>query len=231
MYLLVAGFGCIALAIIPGMPPTIAISFTWVGAAWLLTSFSMILGSKFFKLRIRDRVLDSLQLKGDERVLDIGCGRGLMLIGLAKRLPNGKAVGIDLWKKADQSGNTEEAVRRNAQVENVTDRIEIETGDMRRMPFHHESFDHVVSSWAIHNLPDTESRSSAIIESIRVLKPGGKLIVVDIFSIDEYVELLRTIHMEDVTVSKPNFTFIVPSRTIRATKPIRRIVDKNLTLS
>ena len=36
-------------------------------------------------------------LTGDEKVLDVGCGRGLLLIGAAKRLKSGKATGIDVW--------------------------------------------------------------------------------------------------------------------------------------
>ena len=69
------------------------------------------------KLRLRDRVLDGLALRGDEQVLDVGCGHGLMLLGAAKRLKKGKAIGVDIWQKEDQAGNDPEATRENARRE------------------------------------------------------------------------------------------------------------------
>src|ERR1700685_2446254 len=107
--LAVAGVGCLHISFVPGIPDAMKIALLFMGAAWLFTAVLMVLGSRVFKLKIRDGVLDSLNLKGSERALDIGCGRGLLLIGLAKRLPNGKAVGIDLWQTKDQSGNQAEA--------------------------------------------------------------------------------------------------------------------------
>jgi len=38
-------------------------------------------------------------------VLDVGCGRGLLLIGAARRLTTGKAVGVDIWQAEDRVGN------------------------------------------------------------------------------------------------------------------------------
>src|SRR6266487_2572586 len=68
------------------------------GISMVLTALIMIWGSKVGKISLRERVLDSLQLRGDECVLDVGCGRGLFLLGAAKRLSTGKAIGVDLWR-------------------------------------------------------------------------------------------------------------------------------------
>ena len=57
---------------------------------------------KFFEW---DRILDRLHLRGDEAVLDMGCGRGAVLTALASRLTTGRVTGIDIWSKKDQSGN------------------------------------------------------------------------------------------------------------------------------
>src|SRR5580658_8195489 len=62
-----------------------------IGLALLLVGGFMVWSSRVAKLGLRDRLLDSLQLKGDEKILDVGCGRGLLLIGAAKRLKTGKA--------------------------------------------------------------------------------------------------------------------------------------------
>ena len=85
----------------------------------------MVWGSKVGKVRGRDRLLDSLPWQGDEAVLDVGCGRGLLLIGAAKRLTTGKAVGVDIWQAEDLSGNRPEATQENARLEGVSDRVEV----------------------------------------------------------------------------------------------------------
>ena len=60
----------------------------------------------------------------NEQILDLGCGRGAVLLLAAQRLTTGKAVGVDLWRTADQSGNSAEATRRNAEAEGVADRVD-----------------------------------------------------------------------------------------------------------
>src|SRR5262249_35156145 len=132
------------------------------GICWILTAAVMVFGSKVLKLRLRERLLDQIPWRGDEQVLDVGCGRGLMLIGAAKRLKTGKAVGVDLWQTEDQSGNSPDTTRANAVAENVTERIEIKTGDARHLPFEAGCFDVVVSSWALHNIYQRAGRDEAL---------------------------------------------------------------------
>jgi cyclopropane fatty-acyl-phospholipid synthase-like methyltransferase len=133
------------------------------------------------KLRIWDRELDRAGLQGDERLLDLGCGRGAVLIAAARRLPAGRAVGVDLWSK-DQSGNGPEATLANAAAAGVSDRVEVRTADMTALPFADGSFDVVTSALAIHNIPALEGRMRAVDEAMRVLRPGGQLIVADIWA-------------------------------------------------
>jgi len=143
------------------------------------------------KFAVWAELLDRLELKGDERLLDIGCGRGAVLLMAVQRLPRGRAVGVDLWSTKDQSGNAEEVTRRNAALEGVTDRVELQTADMRRLPFHDGSFDVVVSSLAIHNVPGASQRAKALREAARVLKPGGKLAIADIRHTSAYARELE----------------------------------------
>ena len=158
----------------------------------------MIWGSKVDKVRERDAVLDLLPWTGDEQVLDVGCGRGLMMVGAAKRLKTGKAIGIDIWRAADQSGNNGDAALRNAAIERVRERVELQTADMRAMPFGKASFDVVVSNWALHNLDARDDRQKALDEMIRVLKPGGTLLLTDIVNRQEYLEDLKALPVSDV---------------------------------
>ena len=61
----------------------------------------MVVYSKFMKFRHRDNMLGMVNWRGDERVLDVGTGAGLLLIGAAKKLNTGKATGVDVWSTVD----------------------------------------------------------------------------------------------------------------------------------
>ena len=143
-------------------------------------------------------VLDGLQLRGDERVLDLGCGRGAVLITAAQRLPRGRATGIDIWRRKDQSGNEAAATRRNAELEGVADRVEIVTGSMTALPFAAASFDLITANFAIHNIPRQAGRDQAIDEAMRVLRPGGRLVLADVRGTRFWLPRLAAAGMEGV---------------------------------
>jgi ubiquinone/menaquinone biosynthesis C-methylase UbiE len=178
----------------------------------------MVFGSKVLKLRLREHLLNKIEWRGNERVLDVGCGRGLMLIGAARRLTSGLATGVDVWQTTDQSGNSPETTRMNALAEGVAGRIEIKTGDARELPFESGSFDIVLSSWALHNLYEQTDRAKALAEIVRVLKPGGHVVLVDIRHASEFAQVLSVAGLADVRVSAPNFAFLTPSRVVTGTK-------------
>jgi len=146
------------------------------------------------------REVDALDLTGAEQVLDLGCGRGAVLLTVARRLTTGQAIGLDVWQAKDQSGNTEAATRRNADVEGLSDRIDLVTGDMRALPFDDASFDLVVSNLAVHNIPGADDRRTAVTEALRVLRPGGRLLLADAMHTDAYAATLRQAGALDVTV-------------------------------
>ena len=185
----------------------------------LVTAGLMVWSSKVGKLRQRERLIDTLGLTGDESVLDVGCGRGLLLNGVARRLTEGKAFGIDLWQNVDQSGNSQEAATANSEAENVADRVEIRTADMRELPFPDGTMDAVVSSIAIHNVPDKEGRAKAIREIARVLKPKGRVALQDLRCTDEYVETLKGLGWKEVELSGPIFMIFPPVRMVTGRKP------------
>ena len=168
--------------------PLAALAF--YGAFFLANAFSFLYTTRHGKFQVWDEILDELRLGGDQRVLDMGCGRGAVLIAVAKRLTSGRVTGIDLWSTHDQSGNSREVTLRNASLEGVEDRIEIETGDMRALPFPDASFDVVVSSLAIHNIRSSADRAKAVTEAWRVLKPGGGLAIADIRATARYAGAL-----------------------------------------
>ncbi len=118
-------------------------------------------------------LLDAAALRPGERVLDVGCGLGLMLIGAARRLTTGKATGIDIWQVEDLSGNRAEATLENARREGVADRVEVQTADMRKMPFPDASFDVVLCTQVLEHSTDP---AQAVRELARVTAPGGRVL-------------------------------------------------------
>ena len=120
----------------------------------------------------------------------MGCGRGAVLMLAARRVPAGRAVGADVWRRRDQSGNSRAAAERNAAAEGVRDRVELVDADTRALPFASASFDVVVSSLAISNIREAGGRAQALREAMRVLRPGGRLRIVD-DGADRYAAVLR----------------------------------------
>ena len=162
------------------------------------------------------RLLDQLDLRGDERILDLGCGRGAVLLMAAQHLTTGRAVGVDLWRRVDQSGNSMEATRRDAIAEGVADRVKLHTGDMTALPFEDNSFDVIVSSLAVHNIGGGAGRKKAIHEAVRVLRPGGRLMIADVKATRLYAAQLAKLGMRGVARRRLGWQ---PWWVVTATKP------------
>lgn len=188
--------------------------FFVIGAALVFESFFMVYTSLSGKKKFLQKVVRGLQLHGSEQVLDVGCGRGLFTIEVAKKLSTGKVVGIDIWKRKDQTGSSLENAEKNARIENVKEKIEFVTADMSQLPFPDQSFDIAVSSLAIHNVRDKEQRKKTLSEISRVLKPNARLIIIDMQGIDEYAEMLEALGWHDIQVSKRNFRVFPPLRLL-----------------
>ncbi len=203
----------------PAAALPLAISLAIIGLSFAFAAVVMYLSSRVAKVKIRDLIIESIPWRGDENVLDVGCGRGLFLIGAAKHLKSGKATGIDLWNPQDLSGNTAEAALANAKAEGVEKRVKIETGDARKLPFAGQSFDVVLSSLALHNISYKTERTQALREIDRVLKPGGQLAIFDIFYTRQYAKFLEQLGFEDIRVSPLTLLWCVPTRSLTARKP------------
>src|SRR5262245_20228499 len=208
--LVVAG-GLAALGLglgLPGLPGGLAAAaLAFLAADLLAVAAAFLWYSRVGKLRQRDRLLDLLPWRGDETVLDIGCGRGLLLIGATQRLTSGKAVGVDIWRQVDLSGNHPEATLENARRVGVADRVEVRDGDARRLPFADATFDVVVSSLALHNIHGLEDRRRALREVARVLKPGGRVALLDLRHTGDYVRVLRQCGLADARRQAAGFFF------------------------
>ena len=124
---------------------------------------------------VRDRfyqdVADEISTKLQQgNVLDIGTGRGLLLIKIAQKSERLKAYGIDISNKAI------DAARRDALASGLANAPQFEVGDVCALPFEDEFFDLVVSTFSLHHWPDA---TAGLNEIFRVLKPGGEAWIYD----------------------------------------------------
>jgi SAM-dependent methyltransferase len=94
----------------------------------------------------------------------------------------------------------------------------IRTGDMRSMPFADASFDVAVSSLAIHNIAGDAGRRAAVGEIARVVKPGGRALLVDFAGTALYERALRELGRE-VSRSGLRFAIFPPVRVVEGRKP------------
>jgi len=158
----------------------------WSGLGCGLGGFLMLAYSLYGKFKHRDRMLNYVNWTGNEQVLDVGTGKGLLMIGAAKRLTTGKSTGIDIWNAEDLSGNNIANTLKNVEAEGVSDKISILNENVMNMSFANESFDVILSNMVIHNIYNKDGRKTACQEIARVLKPGGVVIISDYKHVKQY---------------------------------------------
>jgi arsenite methyltransferase len=194
------GLACLAGATVAavGGATVVAVAGVLLAVAPLLTIASYLYTTRAGKFVVWARLLRDLDLGGRERILDMGCGRGMVLLMAARPLRAGHAVGVDLWRTSDQSGNSPLTTLRNAELEGVRDRVDVVTADMRTLPFDEDCFDVVLSSLAMHNIRGAAQREAAVDEAVRVLRPGGRLLIADIARGGDYAQRLQRLGIVDV---------------------------------
>jgi len=198
------------------------------GLPLLLTAALYLHATRSGKFDVWAELLTGLRLRGDEHCLDMGCGRGAVMAMVAKLVPRGHVVGLDLWRTEDQSGNSPDVAWRNLVAEGVAERCDLKTGDMRAMPFDDNAFDLVVSSLAVHNIDERDLRNhtrrlQAVSEAARVLKPGGRLLITDLLWTRRYAQHLRQLGMHNVVQKSLGWRFwyapFLGADLVTATKP------------
>jgi SAM-dependent methyltransferase len=91
----------------------------------------------------------------------------------------------------------------------------------RELTFEDESFDVVVSSRALHEIPHPPGRELAVRQIVRVLRPGGRVVIVDVARTGEYVRTLQRTGMAGARRSRLRWSTLPPARVVEATKPRR----------
>jgi trans-aconitate 2-methyltransferase len=128
---------------------------------WDSSAYQRISGPQFSWGK---KVLARVSLRGDETVLDAGCGTGRLTRELLELLPCGRVVGVDL------SENMLRTARE--QLQDFHGRVEVVFADLQHLPFR-ESFDGIFSTAAFHWVPDHDQLFHSLHDALR---PGGWLI-------------------------------------------------------
>jgi SAM-dependent methyltransferase len=170
-------------------------TFYWPAGFLIGEGLLFLLYVKIGKFRHRDFMLSLHNWRGDENVLDVGCGRGLLLSGAAKRIAAlsgpGHATGIDVWSNVDMGGNSATATQHNLELEGVSRLCTLISQPAQAMPFPDAAFDVILSNLCLHNIYDAPTRHKALAQIVRVLKPGGVALISDYKRTGEYADEFR----------------------------------------
>lgn len=137
---------------------------------WLTTLYDPLMRWIVRESKFKPQLVKQAGIETDYRVLDLGCGTGTLTI-LTKRMhPGAEVVGVDV----------DSAVLgiARAKATRAATEVRFDEGSALHLLYPGESFDRVLSSLFFHHLR-REEKVQAAQESIRVLRPGGELHLVD----------------------------------------------------
>ena len=139
----------------------------------------------------RKKALKEIVDGTQQQILDVACGTGDSTIAIAKAMePGGRVTGIDI------SAGMMEPLMRKAAHEGVHDRIKLLQADALQMPFEADTFHRVTCAFGIRNFED---RKKGLAEFLRVLKPGGKAVILELGIPDKpFIKTLYDIYFRHI---------------------------------
>jgi ubiquinone/menaquinone biosynthesis C-methylase UbiE len=121
---------------------------------------------------LREMTVSLAQIQPGETILEVGCGTGTLTLAAKRRAgPAGKVFGIDIIPGMIESSRKKAAQARED--------ISFQLGSIDDIPFPADQFDAVLCSFMIFHMSDGVRRKG-LAEIHRVLKPGGRLLILDL---------------------------------------------------
>lgn len=140
-----------------------------MGRPWLLPLYDLY--SRLARVpALHDRVAALADVAPGESVLDVGCGTANLSLAVLRAQPDAVVTGLD------PDGGALRTAARKASRRRVP--LTLVQGFAERLPADDGSLDHIVSALALHHVPE-EARTRFAHEASRVLRPGGRLTIVD----------------------------------------------------
>ena len=155
------------------MQENIAVSKKFIpalGYKWLSGFYDLTFKLALPENKLRNKLIEELDLKDGESILEFGYGTGQNLVFAYRKNKNIKLTGIDI----------DPSIRKIAsyKINKYKIPVSLDLYDGKTFPYSDNSFDKVYSSLVFHHL-DTETKINCLKEINRILKPGGKLIIGD----------------------------------------------------
>ncbi len=139
--------------------------------SWLTPLYDPIQRWLLRETGFKDKLVEQAGITSGDRVLDLGCGTGTLTLLMKQRHPEAEVVGLDADPRVLEIGRAKAA---RAGLDIVFDQ-----GMADQLPYPDSSFDRVVSSLMFHHLA-REPKQRAMREVLRVLRPGGELVLADL---------------------------------------------------
>lgn len=162
-----------------------------------LSCASLVYTTRRGRFAVWRRLLESMRLTGRERIVDLGCGRGAVLIMAARKVPQGHAIGVDRENRLRRTVG-------NAAAEQV--KVDLLPADLEKLPIDSGTIDLVISSLALHHL-DEQGARAAIAEAVRILRPGGRVVIADLRHVPAYAAQLTEMRLKNVIVTDLGWRF------------------------
>lgn len=189
--------------------------WSFVVGCWIVWS------SQNGTIQAANRLLQQLHLRGTETVLNVDCRHGLLLVGAAKQVPSGRAIGVEL---PDVEAS---AALDNARIEGVSRRVEVRTGTLHDLPVPPGSIDVVIVDFTLSPGMPRDDHYAALGAMVGVLKPGGTLALRVGGGTASYLAALRALGMARIAAAPWTWWTYPAARTITAIKE-RRQVDSTV---
>lgn len=132
-----------------------------------------------YQSKIHDLIVAKVNVDGQGKILDIGTRSGSLLIKLAKAFPKSSLTGIDYWGENWEYSKAQ--CQQNAVIEGVDNRVGFLKASASELPFQDGEFDIIVSCLTFHEVKDRQNKTEVLEEALRVLKPSGEFVFLDLF--------------------------------------------------
>jgi SAM-dependent methyltransferase len=173
---------------------------------WLLEKDDKKLQRQFWSV-----LVDKLDWDGNGKALDVGTGNGPVAIMIAKKYPSSKVLGIDFWGRPWTY--SKEKCERNAEIEQVSDRVSFQKASAVNLPFSEGEFDAVLSNFVYHAIK-LQDRTKLIAETLRVLRKGGVFAIQDLFNDEfydkDFLEVVKNWELHEVNFIESSEFIQVP---------------------